>query len=47
MPNDDPPAQRPTEQRDPRKDNPSPPERAPQSGPPLDGGLEQLRDSHT
>ncbi|MGY4480422.1 hypothetical protein ACVILL_007836 [Bradyrhizobium sp. USDA 3364] len=51
MPNDCPSAQRTTDQRDQREnphgDRPSPPQSAPQSGPPLHGGLEQLRDSHT
>lgn len=47
MPNDDPSAQRATDQRDPRKERPSPPPSAPQGGPPLSDGLEQLRDSHT
>ncbi|MGF6307861.1 hypothetical protein ABIB82_001908 [Bradyrhizobium sp. i1.8.4] len=47
MPNDHPTAQRATDQRDQRKDRPSPPQGAPYNGPPLHGGLEQLRDSHT
>lgn len=51
MPNDDRPAQRATDQRDqrktPHKDRPSPPQDTPHNGPPLHGGLEQLRDSHT
>ncbi|MGY3136716.1 hypothetical protein ACVWZM_007398 [Bradyrhizobium sp. USDA 4501] len=47
MPNDDPSAQRATNQPDQRKERPSPPQHAPQGGPPLSDGLEQLRDSHT
>ncbi|WP_159450406.1 hypothetical protein [Bradyrhizobium mercantei] len=47
MPNDFPSAERTTEQRDQRKDRPSPPQGAPHSGPPLHRGLEQLRDSFT
>lgn len=47
MPNDDPSAQRATDQPDQRKERPSPPHSAPPGGPPLSDGLEQLRDSHT
>ncbi|MGY4571359.1 hypothetical protein GPL21_24070 [Bradyrhizobium pachyrhizi] len=47
MTNDDPSAQRATDQCDQRKERPSPPQNAPQGGPPLSDGLEQLRDSHT
>jgi hypothetical protein len=47
MSNDHPSTQRATDQGDQRKDRPSPPQSAPQGGPPLEHGLEQPGDSHT